>query len=78
MTLEEAQMIAKIIGTADGGCSHCVPALAAHLTREFPQFVFTSGDYAPPMDDEEWESPWYGSRREVSVALAPSQGEEKP
>lgn len=40
MNLEEAQKIADIISSADGGCPHCVYSLGAQLQREFPEFTF--------------------------------------
>lgn len=37
MTEAEADKIAAIVVTADGGCSVCVPDLAAQLLRDFPE-----------------------------------------
>ena len=76
MTLDEAQMIAKIVGTADGGCPTCVSMLVEHLNREFPQFVFVMGDQAPPMGDDDFEDPWYGSRYDVHVSSKATDGQE--
>ena len=40
MTLDEAQKLADIISTADGGCSDCVGDLIKRLNDSFPTFVF--------------------------------------
>ena len=41
MTLEEAQTIALIAGTADGGCSTCVSNMLKRLNAAFPEFTFS-------------------------------------
>ena len=41
MTLEEAQEVAAIAVTADGGCGYCARDLLAKLQESFPQFVWT-------------------------------------
>ena len=40
MTLQEAQAIAKIIATADGGCGPCVTGLAYLCEEAFPEFTW--------------------------------------
>ncbi len=40
MTFEEATKIAKIIQTADNGCSYCVQDLCDKFNIEFSQFRF--------------------------------------
>jgi hypothetical protein len=64
MTLEEAREWARIIGYADGGCSHCVGELADAANEAFPDFVFVMGSYE---DDER-----------VTVTLKPSPASEAP
>lgn len=44
MTDEEAEKIASIIATADGGCFVCVGELAEQLNEAFPEFVWTPGE----------------------------------
>lgn len=41
MTMEEAEKLAAIIGTADGGCSTCVEDLARRAAIAFPEFRWT-------------------------------------
>ncbi len=43
MTLEEAEILAKIIATADNGCSACVQSLCDKLTEAQLGFTFTPG-----------------------------------
>jgi hypothetical protein len=38
MTLDEAQKVASIIATADGGCSNWVCALIRECSQVFPKF----------------------------------------
>ena len=38
MKLEEARVVGKIVGTADGGCADCVENLLVALERAFPEF----------------------------------------
>lgn len=54
MTLDEARRVAKIIGTADGGCSVCVGNLVDKMNSEFPEFEWTDGERG--QDDEDGES----------------------
>lgn len=42
MTREEALKIAKVIGTADGGCDNCVHYLVEKLNEEHLGFTFLS------------------------------------
>ena len=52
MTLEEARIIAAIVGTADGGCAGCAGELMTRLAAAFPQFVWTvKGE---PVEPAEW------------------------
>jgi hypothetical protein len=51
MTLEEAEQVARIASTCDGGCSHCIPELVGRLNAAFPAFVF---EYR---EDERWHEP---------------------
>ena len=37
MTGRDAKKVATIIGTADGGCSHCAEALAEKMQALFPE-----------------------------------------
>jgi hypothetical protein len=41
MTLEEAEKIAKIISTADGGCSNCVIEMTEEWNKVFPEYKMT-------------------------------------
>lgn len=64
MTIEEAEKIAKIAGTADGGCSSCVGGICERLNDAAFGFVFTPTDEAQPpepydeydTDPEDWRS----------------------
>ena len=38
MTIQEAEKIARIIVTADGGCRVCVQELASEMQEMFPEF----------------------------------------
>lgn len=38
MTLDEAEKIGRIIGTADGGCDTCISLLADQMNEAFPEF----------------------------------------
>lgn len=40
MTLEEAEKVARVAETADGGCSHCVSGMAEELQEAFPEFIW--------------------------------------
>ena len=42
MTKDEAQIIAKIAATADGGCSVCVRGIAGYLMHFFPEHDWKS------------------------------------
>ena len=44
MTLEEAQKVARIVGTADGGCRSCCNALVDQLNKVSLGFRFTRTD----------------------------------
>lgn len=41
MTEREAQQVAAILATADGGCSNCVERLVELMRRRFPGFSWT-------------------------------------
>lgn len=45
MNIEEANRIAGIVGTADGGCVHCVGALVRSLNEDFPEFIWEMKDW---------------------------------
>lgn len=45
MTLDEATAIARIIGTADGGCSNCVGDLVDQMQAAFPEFDWVMRGY---------------------------------
>jgi len=55
MTLDEAKKIAWIVGHADGGCAHCVSDLVALLDKAFPEFVWKTGKYVAPADENNWQ-----------------------
>lgn len=73
MTIEEAEKIARLIGSADNGCASCVGNLVKRFNRLFPQFVMTKtreevrDNFEEPkpshMDEEEWAE--IGDRRIV-------------
>lgn len=66
MTLEEVQKVARIIGTADSGCSVCVGALTRRLQQQFPEFTWSAGDTTiseqwdetgkPVGPDDDWQT----------------------
>jgi hypothetical protein len=43
MTLDDARIIAELIGFADRGCSNCVGDLVEHANRLMPKFSFRMG-----------------------------------
>ena len=45
MTLEEANKLAGIVGTADGGCEQCVGSLCYLLNESFPEFHWEMKDW---------------------------------
>ena len=45
MTLEEAEIIARICSQADGGCSNCVRELGCWLAKAFPDFLWSAQFY---------------------------------
>lgn len=56
ISLSEAQKIACIMESADGGCQHCATSLMEDFIEEFPQFKFEfnedyyeSEDFSTPM-----------------------------
>ena len=51
MTLGEAQDLALIIGTADGGCHCCVEALCDKLNKAFPAFRWVNTNKWDDDDD---------------------------
>jgi hypothetical protein len=53
MTIDDAQKIAKIIGTADGGCSNCVGDLVERLSKMFPSFRWIITD-EHQMEQPDW------------------------
>lgn len=53
MTLEEAKKVATIVGTADGGCSHCVGYLREKLAKTFPQFKWQMNENSQSLDGED-------------------------
>lgn len=56
MTLDEAKKIGKqIIGYADGGCDQCVTDLVERLNAVFPEFIWETGKYIPPADENNWQ-----------------------
>lgn len=60
MTLEEAQKISDIIGTADGGCSHCVSNILPLLRKTFPEFEWTvEGEFQHDYERDEKEPDFY-------------------
>ena len=44
MTREEAEIVAQLIGYADGGCANCVGDLVRCANRMLPQFVWSVPD----------------------------------
>lgn len=44
VTLDEANKIAAVIGTADSACSNCVGSLVEKMNVNFPQFVWKATD----------------------------------
>lgn len=50
ITIEDAERFARIISTADSGCSCCVGSLVEEANDAFPEFVFK-------MEKEEWHRP---------------------
>ena len=72
MTLEEAQTIARIAGTADGGCATCVGHLMEQLNAAFPQFAWEFVANPEPRGEEpedydEWEA-WCAWPHTIGVA----------
>lgn len=56
MTLDEAKKIAEqIVGYADSGCNHCVTDLVERLNAVFPEFIWRTGKYIPPADENNWQ-----------------------
>ena len=39
MTKKELKKIAKVLATADGGCSHCVKNIVEKFNKEFPDLL---------------------------------------
>lgn len=57
MTLEEAEKIAKIAGTADGGCPSCVGNICERLNEAAFGFVFTpTSEQQPPEPRDEYDT----------------------
>jgi hypothetical protein len=52
MTLDEAKALARIIGTADHGCSACVGNLVEKMNKAFPAFTWRQGDAVTEYRDE--------------------------
>lgn len=73
MTLDEAKLIANIIGTADHGCSVCVGNLVERMNRDFPQFKWERGDSEMPLYDRDEDDTW-SKQMEVLVSLAAPAG----
>ena len=44
MTEDEAKKVAEVVGTADGGCDHCVDDLVRRLNAAGLGFTFTRTD----------------------------------
>lgn len=44
MTREEAEKIAAVIATADGGCGPCVSSLCELMSKAFPAFEWAIGE----------------------------------
>lgn len=63
MTPEEAQTIARIAGTADGGCPNCVSDIVERLNKAELGYVWT-------MTDETYMEPagWYDDPQAMRVA----------
>ena len=56
MTLDEAKKIAEqILGYAESGCDHCVTDLVERLNKAFPEFVWKTGKYVAPADENNWQ-----------------------
>jgi hypothetical protein len=53
MTLDEAKTLARIIGTADHGCSACVGNLVDKLNEAFPAFTWVQGGDVTEYRDED-------------------------
>lgn len=78
MTKAEAELVAKLIGFADGACSNCVRTLVEQANRLFPEFIWTF-----PSDDTlahdyynlDWhmlgDEPWCESYIPVTVEPRP-------
>jgi hypothetical protein len=56
MTLDEAQKIAAIIGTADSGCPVCIGKLVDLCNKSFPDFEWSSNFDSDSDDDENDEN----------------------
>lgn len=70
MTLDEMRTVARIIGTADGGCSTCVGDLVRQMREAFPQFEFVIGDEVEEPDPQWLDCPEFEAtitRIEISV-----------
>jgi hypothetical protein len=63
MTLDEAQAIGMIAGTADNGCDTCVGKLVKRLNERFPAFVWTM------TADEQYEPSDYDPDEPMMVGL---------
>lgn len=55
MTREEAEKVAAIFATADGGCADCVHALAKVARKAFPGFPWV--EMTDKALDEYWTRP---------------------
>lgn len=47
MTLDDANKVANIVGTADNGCSVCIAKLVQQLNIDFAYFTWTIGARVP-------------------------------
>lgn len=54
MTFDEAKQIARIVGTADSGCTICVGHLVDQMNERFPAFRWVMTNQNMPVEQPDW------------------------
>ena len=70
MTLEEAESVARLISTADHGCSTCIWDLVERANRMFPEVQFEMARDGEFWEDvhPEWGDPEFPTRFPLVIA----------